>query len=391
MMKKKLAIVTTGGLGSRRFRHGFPIVITIVNRLSIEFDVTVYSFETFDKTLGPRPFRIHSVPEWVRPNVLRWIYLIFLITRHCISIRPDFFYAFWGYPAGTLTVFLGRIFGRPSIVNLMGGETANVPEIRYGLLGKRIPRSFVLWTCRKASKLVAVSPTQRFILEDYGIKRQIEVIPHGVDTRLFKPIFRPLQLPLRILHVANINPVKDQQTLLQAFEIIRSHVEAKLRLVGPDFLGGKVDEMVKASRFATDIEFVGFVPYNEIVTHYQWADMFMLTSLSEGQNGAITEAMACGLLPVSTAVGIMDREFGNSVGIVTDCRDSRGMAERVIELVSDREEWEKRRRKAFEWAATHDIDWTIRQLIRVITDAREENHKRRHPDLRSENEPVEVT
>ena len=247
------------------------------------------------------------------------------------------------------------------MINILGAETADIPEINYGYLRSQISRKLVLFTCTHADRLIAVSEYQVNILKQHGLKRNTDVIPWGVDKNFFYPVFNTLDPPLKILHVANLNEVKDQYTLIHAFRIIRNRVSAVLKIVGPDYLNGKIQDLVSSLNLTNDVEFVGFVPHKEILKYFHWADAFMLTSLSEGQNNSITEAMMCGVLPVGTSVGIM-YDIGAEIGIVANCRDYESLGNKVLALYQQPVEWEKKRMAALEWATSHDLNWTVEQL-----------------------------
>lgn len=367
--RKNLAIWTHGGVGGGLFGQGFPLIVQIVERLAIHFDVTVYSAASIPKEFNTKGYKAVSPSVKLKWLWIRWIYLIICFLKHHSKVRYTVLYSFWGYPAGTVIVALGKICEIPSVVNLLGSETADVPQINYGhLRGKT--KGILQWTFRHATNLVAVSQSQVDSLEQMGFLRKIHIIPWGVNTDIFYATPRKIKLPIKIIHIANLTEVKDQETLIRTFQIIKNFMPAKLKIVGPDFLNGKLQNMVVSNGLENDIEFVGPVPHSKIIEYYRWADLFMLTSLSEGQNNSITEAMACGILPVSTAVGIMDKSFGNKVGIVTACADYESLGNKVIELYTNQEEWEKKRNAALKWATYYNLDWTIEQLRKVLNYAK---------------------
>jgi glycosyltransferase involved in cell wall biosynthesis len=365
-MRKRLSIFTHGGIGTGERSQGFPPITQIVNRLSGEFDISVYSLATFNENFRPETFKAFSPPSWLRLSSLRWVWLIGTFFRQNLSKGQHVLCSFWGYPSGFVIVALGALLNKKTVVILLGAESANAPEINYGHLRKPLTRKMILWTCRSCTELVAVARYQLKNLERYGINRKATIIPWGSDTTIFFPVPKEKALPLRILHVGNLTEVKDQETLLRAFQIISSRMPATLRMVGPDFLNGKIQHLAKQLGLQPIVEFIGLVPHHEIVQHYQWAHVFMLTSLSEGQNSSLGEAMTSGLLPVSTAVGAM-YEF-RDIGVVADPRDFTSLGNQLVDLYFDPPEWEKRRLKALRLATEHDLNWTVSELKKILND-----------------------
>jgi len=354
-----------GGLSGGIDGQGFPLITQLVTKLSECFDLTVYSLATFSDGFNPVGYRAYCVPAKVKTTIARFLYLTALFFRKNKNHSADSLYSFWGYPMGTFAVVMGRIVRRPSIVNILGAESANVSAINYGHMRRFLPRKTVLWTCKKADKLIAVSNYQLDQLKTYGFGRAATVIPWGVDRNSFFPVDNELASPLKFIHVGNLTPVKDQATLVKAFARIREEIPSKLKIVGPDFFNGTIQDLVHELGLTEDVEFVGFVHNRDIIKHYHWANAFILTSLSEGQNNSITEAMMCGLLPISTRVGIMN-DLENTVGIVEDIGDYESIARSTIELYLHPNEWKSRCAKARKWAMTHDLEWTVGQLQDVI-------------------------
>jgi len=116
------------------------------------------------------------------------------------------------------------------------------------------------------------------------------------------------------------------------------------------------------------VEFVGPVPYVAIPAQYRWADMFVLTSLSESQNSALTEAAMSGVLQVSTPVGHVN-DFGEAAAVVVRMSDPVDLAARIRAIVDDRAEWERKVAHAQAWAVSHDLRWTIERFTAVVNRA----------------------
>lgn len=367
-MKKRAAIFMHGGIAGGLFNQGFPPIVRIVNRLSEEYDVCVYSHAPDEPEPGAN-FRFVTAPSWLTSGLLRWVVLVMKFVGHTIKNRYDNSLAFWGYPTGVVLMVASRLVGVRSTVILLGGETANVPEIKYGHFRNTISRQLILWMSIRVTNLITVSERQKKVLVDNGVRKNIKVIPWGSDVNVFFPNEKRTTAELRILHVANLTEVKDQETLLKAFDLIADEIPARLKIVGGDYMQGKIQGAAKKLRHYAAIEFIGAVPHSEIVFYYQWADLFMLTSLSEGQNSSLHEAMSCGCIPATTDVGAMDKLSGDNVGIVVNCGDCDMLARRVIELYNDKAMWSIRQARAVKYATAHDFENTIRQLKTVLEHA----------------------
>lgn len=84
------------------------------------------------------------------------------------------------------------------------------------------------------------------------------------------------------------------------------------------------------------VHLVGRLPPEQVRTHLQKADAFLLSSLSEGISNAVLEAMACGLPVVTTDCGGMREAVTDGVeGFVTPVRNSQAIAEKLAILAQD--------------------------------------------------------
>jgi glycosyltransferase involved in cell wall biosynthesis len=84
------------------------------------------------------------------------------------------------------------------------------------------------------------------------------------------------------------------------------------------------------------IHYVGTVPYDRLEEAYQYADIFVLTSLSEGMPSVILEAMGCGLPIVASNVGGNNEivEEGKN-GYLVEGDDTDTLAQRLVTLIND--------------------------------------------------------
>src|SRR5262249_30175513 len=128
--------------------------------------------------------------------------------------------------------------------------------------------------------------------------------PLGIDVG-FAPAARAAEgPPWRLLHVAHLNRVKDQPTLLRALAKVRAaEPRVQLDVVGVDTLGGAVQVEAARLGLGDGVSFHGLVPADAVWSFYGNAHLLLLPSQHEAAGVAVLEAAACGLPTVGTAVG----------------------------------------------------------------------------------------
>ena len=129
--------------------------------------------------------------------------------------------------------------------------------------------------------------------------KRIAVIPLGVDFQRFS---RPLPLPSEygldrpyILFVSNIEPKKDLDTLLDAYDACANDLQADLVVVGrAAWKCAAVVERLKNWHGAGRVKWLDYVPDDVLPALYQHAQLFVMPSICEGFGMPILEAMAAG-------------------------------------------------------------------------------------------------
>lgn len=348
----RVAIFVHGGIAGGHHQQGFPALEKLVVGLSNKVDITVFSFNTASTHL--RPYPIVSPPRWLRPSFARyaWLALRFLLLN--LRSRFHILHGFWALPGGKVAATLGKRFNIPWAITFMGGESAHLPQVPYGNLIDSKQRERILELYQHADALVLLSEHANKQLVKHGAKRPTppDFIQFGMDMSHF--VFNPgsREAPYRLIHIANLTPVKDQLTLLEGVaEFMKTH-QAQLQIIGGDYYQGACQSKVKSLGIQDHVSFLGELPYDEVATHLQAADILVHTSLHEGQGLIFSEAMACGTLVLSTPVGIAD-ELAGTATMVTPFQNPKAFASQLVELVENKDTQEKMLSAGKSWVASH--------------------------------------
>ena len=141
----------------------------------------------------------------------------------------------------------------------------------------------------------------------------------------------------RLLHVASLNPVKDQTTLLRALAALkRAGVAFVVDIVGVDTLDGRIHALAEQLDLGAQVRFVGFKTQRELRPIMQSADLLLMSSLHEAGPMVLLEAALVGVPTVGTAVGHL-AEWAPSAALAVPPGDWAGLAEAIRQVLADDE------------------------------------------------------
>jgi len=176
----------------------------------------------------------------------------------------------------------------------------------------------------------------RTLAAERGVKST--VIALGVDVEQFPPVSpraRDPSQPLRLVHVASLNGVKDQSTLLGALSILKRRGQAfEMRVIGFDTLAGEIQRQSAALDLAEEVRFLGVLDHRRLFAQYQWADMLVMSSRHEAGPIVMLEAALGGVPTVGTHVGHI-ADHSPRAALAVPVADPTNLAEAVEHLARD--------------------------------------------------------
>lgn len=357
-MKPRVAILIHGGIGTGPYGQGFPPLELLINGLANSFEITIYSQHPYHPEYRNVFVRLRTASgQWANGRI-RWILLLGTLIQDHRHSPYHLIFSFWGYPAGVMAVFLSKFLRARSGICLMGADSATVPEIGFGIMHKPFAGRIARFAYDHCSLLMCMSQWQKEILHHNGWRLPVEVVPWGPDTSIFYPGIRKHDNVIHILHVAHLTPVKDPYTLLKAFALISAARPAVLRIVGEDLMQGRIQEWIQELFIGGDVQILGARPYNEMSEHYQWADILLQTSVSEGFATCVVEAFAAGIPVAGTRVGIL-ADLGEQFAVLADPGDHEKLATGVLSLLNDEERRITQINRALDWVQVHNLSSTI--------------------------------
>lgn len=166
---------------------------------------------------------------------------------------------------------------------------------------------------------------------------KIVTVYNGVDSASYPPMRAEPAEPA-ISWIGRIDPLKDLETLIRAFGVVRAaKADAKLRLFGPCPAGneayrGRCETVVEELRLGDAVTFEG--PARGSRPAIEAGQLMALSSISEGMPYTVIEAMMSGRATVNTDVGGV-REAVADTGLVVPPRNPRALGAACLELLHD--------------------------------------------------------
>lgn len=191
---------------------------------------------------------------------------------------------------------------------------------------------------KQLDHVVTVSERSRAdIARDFRVQETaIDLIYNGIDTEEFRPLPGVQKIPLRIMCTASADqPLKGLKYLLKAVALLQSEFPAlSLLVVGKPQPGGYTENLIKRLGIGERVQFVSGISTEQLVQHYNEAEVVVCPSLYEGFGLPAGEAMACGTAVISSTGGALPEVIGDA-GVVVPAGNEHAIADALRALLND--------------------------------------------------------
>lgn len=228
----------------------------------------------------------------------------------------------------------------PPIIFVEHGRHFPDPRKLHRILANRL-----LFRRHDAVIAVAESVKQAVICKEGIASRRVHVIPNGIDPQ---PYFAAAALrettrqelgltdgDVVLIQVARLDHLKDHSTAISAVEKIR-HDRVRLLIVGDGPEESQIRQRVSHSPTRERFRLLGY--RQDVPNLLAAADVFLLSSISEGLPVTVLEAMAAALPIVATNVGDLAKAVTNgTTGFLVPPRCPEAMANALTRLCTSPE------------------------------------------------------
>lgn len=337
-MTKKVAIFLPSMRGGGAERAMMTLANGFVEK-NINVDLVLAKAE------GPYLDEISSNVNIVDLNKRRVLYALPALIKYLSTTKPDAVLSTLNH-ANIIAVVARKLSGISTKLILGQANTLSLNSGGKSRFSKKLIHRLVKVFYPKADFIVAVSQgVADDLINCFGIpSEKIKVIYDPIVTdalfqkaeeKLDHPWFNDKSIPT-ILSVGRLTPVKDFNTLIEAFRLVRNQTPVRLLILGEGECREELEQLVSSYGLNQDVSLPGFV--SNPFPYMKHASLFVLSSLSEGLPNAMIQAMALGLPIVATDCKSGPAEIleNGRLGILTEVGNSTLLANSIITTITNK-------------------------------------------------------
>lgn len=294
-----------------------------LEKLGHEVFVVTVNSESFTYKKEDNVLRLPGIPTGIFDYRLTGLYPI--KAKNIIkSWNLDIIHTHTEFGVGSFARLLSKQYNIPLVHTYHTMYEEYIYYITKGYFdgaSKKLVEHLTLFLCDKTidELIVPTEKTYNLFKEKYKVKRDVHIIPTGIDVERFykenvdeKSVFElKEEIGIKkgdfiLLTVGRIAKEKSIDVLINNLkDIVKKVPKTKLVIVGdgPDMK--ELMELTLKNNLDKNVIFTGKVPWDEIPKYYQLCDVFVTSSKTETQGLTVLEAMAAG----KAVVTIKDESF----------------------------------------------------------------------------------
>ena len=297
-----------------------------------------------DPFFAPELERLSVPIVHVQPHRIFWSSVVWCLVKHLV-LKPCHILHSWLPNSIHAGAIAGAIVGVPVIIASMRSESPDC-----------VPQKVERW--RRAIDMISASLSTVLLGNSQAVcetnqlwtrvsRNRMETVYNGVEVdsvpdlaHSLRDRFRtekglPVDAPI-VGIIARIDEDKDHATFLQvARHVHAKRPDARFAIIGDGPLRSDVSEAITSGEMSGYVSMLGRC--EDVQLMMQLLDVVVLTSVSEGCPNVLIEAAELGVPTVTTAAGgAVELVVDGQTGFVVPCKDSSAMADRIIQILSNR-------------------------------------------------------
>jgi glycosyltransferase involved in cell wall biosynthesis len=265
--------------------------------------------------------------------ILRFIYALLnsprAATVHITGFYGHLIYLEW------LFVSIGRLFSRKIIYELRAGGADN-----FYHAGSKMYRFFFKKTVMKADIVLCQGKEYQHFLDDHFNKKGV-YYPNYMESQSFEKFSSKILSVnksdvIKLVYFGRLVSSKNIENIIDIASLIKKNgVAVNLCLIGPCeyYYQKELEIKVKSLNLNADVEFMGKQTNEKLFSILERSHFFVFPTKEkrEGHSNSLTEAMACGVVPIVSDCGFNRSVVGENQLVINNTI-SKDFAEKILNI-----------------------------------------------------------
>lgn len=303
--------------------NGFKIAVFSLSKATTVWFKDLINFELFDE----HGFEKSSFYKSTFQKIA-FVKVMPSLKKAIKTFQPDIVHAHYASSYGLIGALCKF---HPFLISVWGSDVFDFPKQNF------INKKVLEFNLRKADLILSTSIAMQVETNLYTDK-QIQLIPFGIDTSVFKPIENAAHENIVIGTIKRLEEIYGISYLIKAFSVLnKKYDNLHLLLVGDGKQTDEYKRMVSDLGMSGKVTFTGLIPHNEVVAYHNKLDVYVAVSLRESFGVAVLEASACAKpVVVSNVGGLPEVVIPNKTGFIVPCADVNATASAIEILIKDK-------------------------------------------------------
>jgi glycosyltransferase involved in cell wall biosynthesis len=307
----------------------------------------------------------HDSHDWIEPvhyrsfRGYRPYVLPFYLRAGLVAGNHDLVHAHW-YLSGLAATYANK---RPTIITMHDVSVLHTTTTNDKFL------NYYRWALNRFKDrripIITVSEQARLHTIEYAEypEELVHAVHNGLNPDRFFPTGKAKAGAFTIVYSGGLSKHKNLELLLQAMALVQVlHPDVHIKIAGGSPQNTAYPELAAKLRLK-NVEFVGFVPDQDMNDFYNSGDLMVYTSKYEGFGMAPLEAMSCGLPVITTPGGALNEVSGG--GAVVSSYEADELSVHILDMIEDPLHRDEVAAKGLTWVKQYTWEDTAEKTLKV--------------------------
>jgi glycosyltransferase involved in cell wall biosynthesis len=298
----------------------------LINKRNHEIDIITFN-QPCESISG---IKVHLLPTPLINTKVRYLLAIPRVKAKVSIIKPDILI---GYRINSYGLMAAMTGFHPLVLVAQGTDL-------FYPVDSNMQSVFLRYAVRKADLLQTWATHMGNKLIEYGAdKNKMIVLPKGVDTDIFRPLYKQrTDESFTLISTRQLRKTYNHDQVLNALPTVLEKIPHLQYLIcGEGEYRSELEKLCTKLGIENHVRFIGRVKHNMLPNYIGSSDIYISMQSTDGVSSSLLEAMACGVFPIVTNIEANRMWVKDGMnGFLVPVNDQISLAKKIISAYENR-------------------------------------------------------